>query len=81
MIHAKDEGEQWKEIKNLSMTCANIGQGPGPNESKVKQMLTETDRGRSQRAESSVIVAQSFISQQSPHRSACPSRQTNLDLL
>ena len=60
VIHAKDQGEQWKEIKNLSMTCANIGQGPGPNESKVKQMLTETDRGRSQRAESSVIVAQSI---------------------
>ena len=60
VIDAKVEGDQWKEIMNQAQTNETIGQGLQTNESKVKQKLTEIDRGRSQRAESRVIVAQSF---------------------
>ena len=60
VIDAKVEGDQWKEIMNQAQTNETIGQGLQTNVSKVKQMLTETDRGCSQRAESCVIVAQSF---------------------
>ena len=45
---------------NQAQTNETIGQGLQTNESKVKQKLTEIDRGCSQRAESRVIVAQSF---------------------
>ena len=62
MIHAKDEGEQWKEIMNQAQTNETIGQGLETNVSKVKQKLIEAPRGSSQRDESCMIVTQSFSS-------------------
>ena len=64
VIDAKVEGDQWKEIMNQAQTNETIGQsasqGLETNVSKVNQKLIEAPRGSSQRAESCMIVTQSF---------------------
>ena len=60
MIDAKVEGDQWKEIMNQAQKNDTIGKGLQTIVSKVKQMLTEINRGCRQDAEFCLTVTQSF---------------------